>query len=102
MNVIKRLNAANDKDFKVGDLVEIIEVTDHDIGHKQYCNKANIVSGVIMRVTSVKYKQNYHCNDEDDRIICDKVCEDMCVSLAKIDDRSLITHSCYTKFRKVE
>lgn len=101
MNVIKEIVLANDKDFKEGDLVEIIEVTDHDQPHKEYCYKSGMTPGTIMIVSSVKRKQGNHCQDEDDRIICNEVCKDNCVSLRKIDNKMANTHSCYTRFKKI-
>jgi len=53
-----------------------------------------------MVVSSISDK-DYNCCTEEDRFICDKVNKNKCISLVGIDDRNKITHSCYTRFRKV-
>ena len=101
MNVINKLNLAKDKDFIVGDLVEIIEVTDNDIGHKEYCNEVGIIKGTIMKVTKTELKDERICSEED-MVICKQVCKNKCIRLKSIDGNYSITHSCYTKFRKIK
>lgn len=103
MNVITRLKIANDKNFKVGDLVKIIEVTDQDRQHKRYCINNGITVGTVMKVNRITKKtiDSEYC-DKEDRIICDIVNKDYCISLQKLNDSNYITHSCYTTFRKID
>lgn len=105
MNVITKLKAVKERNFKVGDIVRIIEVTNIDMEHKEYCEKfGNIKAGTLMRVYKVTKKDEdedeIYCT-ENDRIICNKVCKDYCISLEKIDNPEEITHSCYSRFEKV-
>lgn len=102
MNIIKNLNTIKDKEFKVGDLVRIIEVETREIAHKEYCNSQGIVEGTIMRVSRVEDKSDalQYC-DNDDRVCCDKICKDKCITVCKLDDKFEMTHSCYSKFVKV-
>lgn len=103
MNVITKLKTIKERNFKVGDIVRIIEVTNIDMGHKEYCEKfGNIKAGTLMRVYKVTKKDDdeTYCKKEN-RILCDKINKDYCISLEKIDDPEEITHSCYSRFEKV-
>lgn len=105
MNILTKLKAVKERNFKVGDIVRIIEVTNIDMEHKEYCEKVgNIKRGTLMKVYKVTKKDEdedeTYCT-ENDRIICNKVCKDYCISLEKIDNPEKITHSCYSRFEKV-
>lgn len=100
MDILKSMNLVKDRIFKVGDLVEIIEVTNDDPHHRKTCYRKGIVPGTIMRVATVKEKDPVYCN-EVDRIICDQVCN-KCVSVAKLDNEKDKTFNCYTKFRRIK